>query len=132
MLVGQLLLGSGVWQDCQSLPTRTLHQQTHSPSRGQGKHHDPILHCFLTQRAGRAILWHSRFSCVCAIHVLGCCGFSFTIGIIGHVILTCRLGIHLHAGCFSFLTQLRNCCWFPHDFGLLWVHLHFGVAVGSY
>ena len=26
MLVGQLLLGSGVWQACQSLPTRTLHQ----------------------------------------------------------------------------------------------------------
>ena len=22
-----ILLGSGVWQDCQSLPTRTLHQQ---------------------------------------------------------------------------------------------------------
>ena len=32
---GSYCMDSGVWQDCQSLPTRTLHQGAHSPSRGQ-------------------------------------------------------------------------------------------------
>ena len=35
MLVGQLLLGSGGWQDYQSLPTCTLHEQTLHPHVGR-------------------------------------------------------------------------------------------------
>ena len=89
---------------------------------------------FLMYQAGRAalgarfllcefhswgiVMWvHSLFSYGSTIHVLGCCGISFTIGVPGHLILMRRLGIHLHVGCFSFLTQLRNRCCFPHDFG---------------
>ena len=35
---------------------------------------------FTHAESWESVFWHSRFYCVCAIHILGCCGFSFTIG----------------------------------------------------
>ena len=57
--------------------------------------------------------WESHFSGIHDFPVY----VPFMIGVPKHFILMRRLGIHLHVGCFSFLTQLRNRCCFPHDFG---------------
>ena len=95
MLVGQLLLGSGVWQDCQSFPTRTLHQQTLSPSRGHSSilayphaetvvssPHAQVLAFLLTQRPGRAAS-RARFCCVCEFRGWGIflCVFLIVVGL---------------------------------------------------
>ena len=60
--LGQLLLGSGVWQDCEPLPTRTLHQQNlTSCGKGGKQFHSPIPPFFpSTCRDGRSFLLKHR------------------------------------------------------------------------
>ena len=101
LLVGAVMAGNGVWQDCQSFPTRTLHQQI-EPHIGRGmttmhsryclsihahkRSHSSsrrdhclfiilthrIFSCFwLTQRAGSRALSSTIFLWR-AIHVFGC------------------------------------------------------------
>ena len=38
-VVEEIMAGSGVWQDCQSLPTRTLHQQVDLTLASKNDHH---------------------------------------------------------------------------------------------
>ena len=69
------MLGSGVWQDCQPLPTCTLHQRTLA-SRGQGgkQLHSPIPPFFpSTRRDGRSFLLTHRlgFFIIILTHRLG-------------------------------------------------------------
>ena len=93
MLVGEVMVGSGVWQDCQSFPTRTLHQRIEphdgqkndyyafSPlflfihahrQSGSSSRRDHCLFIILTHRIFPgfdshselgAVLFHPRFSC---------------------------------------------------------------------
>ena len=68
MLVGQLLLDSGVWQDCQSLPTRTLLQELIDPHVGKRSHHDPHSSIFHSRRElGEPFLGIHDFPYVCGL-----------------------------------------------------------------
>ena len=100
------------------------------PHMGRGSTTTPFFIISSHRELGESFFWHSRFSCVCAIHVLGCCRFSFTIGGSWTFYTHAQACNSPPCGLFSFLMQLRNHYWFPHDFGycgfifilgLLWV-----------
>ena len=76
MLVGAIIAWIVVWQDCQSFPTCTLHQEIHSPSRGQEETmtHYPF---FLHTKNGEGATLPSRIGCVGShLHDFGSGTFS--------------------------------------------------------
>ena len=72
LLVGAVIAGSGVWQDCQSFPTHTLHQQI-QPHDGKKNDYAPhsilstthYLHClFIPHESLFIFLTHKLHSCL--------------------------------------------------------------------
>ena len=97
LLVGAVMAGGGVWQDCQSLPTHTLHQQV-NPHDGR-KTTTPSLHA-------DSPLFHSL--CDCMEHP----------PTLPSLLISCKFVLFPHAPFdllyWWFLMQRRRGCWFGH------------------